>query len=75
MTINFFNNLEPVKFNDSANDSTLAFRHYQPEKLVLGKKYARSICGLPFATGTTSSGQVPIPSARRPFSDHGSATI
>ena len=35
MTTNFFNNLEPVKFNDS--DSNLAFRHYQPEKLVLGK--------------------------------------
>ena len=37
MTTNFFNNLEPIAFADSASDDTLAFRHYQPEKLVLGK--------------------------------------
>ena len=38
MTQSFFKNIEPIKYEGTATDSNLAFRHYNPDEIVLGKR-------------------------------------
>ena len=38
MTQSFFKNIEPIKYEGTETDSNLAFRHYNPNEIVLGKR-------------------------------------
>ena len=38
MTQSFFKNIEPIKYEGTETDSNLAFRHYNPDEIVLGKR-------------------------------------
>ena len=38
MTQSFFKNIEPIKYEGTETDSNLAFRHYNPNQIVLGKR-------------------------------------
>ena len=38
MTQSFFKNIEPIKYEGTATDSNFAFRHYNPDEIVLGKR-------------------------------------
>jgi len=34
----FFENIEPIKYEGPESDSNLAFRYYNPDEIVLGKR-------------------------------------
>jgi xylose isomerase len=38
MTSNYFSNLEPIGFAGPASTADIAFRHYEPDRIVLGKR-------------------------------------
>ena len=38
MNQSFFKNIEPIKYEGPESDSNLAFRHYNPDEIVLGKR-------------------------------------
>ena len=38
MTHNFFKDLKPIQYEGSKSNSSLAFRHYNPDEIVLGKR-------------------------------------
>ena len=38
MTQSFFKNIDPIKYEGPETDSNLAFRHYNPDEIVLGKR-------------------------------------
>ena len=38
MTQSFFKNIEPIKYEGTATDSNFAFRHYNPDEIILGKR-------------------------------------
>tara|TARA_B100001564_G_scaffold214104_1_gene180108 strand:+ start:584 stop:1891 length:1308 start_codon:yes stop_codon:yes gene_type:complete len=38
MTQSFFKNIKPIKYEGTETDSILAFRHYNPNEIVLGKR-------------------------------------
>ena len=56
----YFDQLDRVRFEGTKTTNPLAFRHYNPDELVLGKRMEDH---LRFATGTPSAGTVPICSA------------
>ena len=38
MTQTFFKNIQPIKYEGTETDSNLAFRHYNPDEIILGKR-------------------------------------
>ena len=38
MTHDFFKDLKPIQYEGSESNSSLAFRHYNPDEIVLGKR-------------------------------------
>ncbi len=55
----YFDQLDRVHFAGPKTTNPLAFRHYNPDEIVLGKEW-QNTCALPPATGTTSAGMAPI---------------
>ena len=69
----FFKGIEPVPFKGPDSDDPMAFRFYEPDRMVLGKRW-RTTCAWRSPTGTPSPGRAATPSAARPSSGPGSAT-
>ena len=65
MSTGFFGDVAPIRFEGPQSDNPLAFRHYQSDRMVLGKTMAEHLRP-PSATGTISAGTAPTCSARRP---------
>ncbi len=51
----YFDQLDRVRYEGSKSSNPLAFRHYNPDELVLGKRMEEHL-RLPPATGTPSAG-------------------
>ncbi len=61
MITGFFGNIQKIKYEGEGSTNPLAFRHYNPDEVVLGKRHGRpsTLCRLPI--GTPLSGRAPIP--------------
>ena len=55
----YFEQLDRIRFEGPKTANPLAFRHYNPDEIVLGKGW-QTTCALLPATGTTSAGMAPI---------------
>jgi hypothetical protein len=68
----YFDQLDRVRYEGPKSANPLAFRHYNPDELVLGKRM-EDHCALRPATGTPSAGTAPICSAWAPLTARGSS--